>query len=69
MFHEIAFAGLLFSPLVIFVPLALMCFWTLQWAMHVSGLRQQLWQPAWFDISLIVLSLGFVVWLFSDRYF
>ncbi|MCY0967317.1 DUF1656 domain-containing protein [Parathalassolituus penaei] len=65
MLHEIPLFGVLFSPLVVFVPLALLMLWLTQWLMQRLNLRRWLWKPAWFDLSLLVCYLGLVVWIWG----
>jgi hypothetical protein len=66
MLHEIGFGGLLFSPLVVMMPLAfLLCLLTRQ-TLHQLGWRRLIWREAWFDVGLFVcyLALIFAVWSF-----
>lgn len=72
MLKEIAIGGMLFSPLVICIPLAMLLTWLLQRVLHWSGLRAWLWKDAmvkeaWFDISLFILFLALTVAL-AGRY-
>ncbi|WP_221795341.1 DUF1656 domain-containing protein [Oceanobacter mangrovi] len=63
MLHEFSFAGMLFSPMVVFVPIAFLLYWLTQWLMHKFNLRQWIWKPAWFDLSMLVCYIGLVVWI------
>jgi len=57
MLHELDIGGLLFSPLVVFIPLAFVLTWATRWVLHSFNLRQFLWKEAWFNVGLFVCYL------------
>lgn len=65
MLHEVSFAGLLFSPLVVIIPLAFLLFWLTQKLMHRLNIRRHLWKPAWFDLAVLVCYVGALVWIWE----
>ncbi len=66
MFEELAFAGLLFSPLVVFMPIAFALSWVTRIVLHQTGLYSRLWKAAWFEVSLYVCYLAFVIYLLGS---
>ncbi len=66
MFEELAFSGLLFSPLVVFMPLAFLLSWSTRFVLHKSGLYAKLWKAPWFEVSLYVCYLALVIYLFGS---
>lgn len=65
MLHEIGIGGLLFSPLVVMVPLAfLLCLLSRQ-LLHQLGWRRYIWREAWFDVGLFVCFLALIYALWS----
>ncbi|MCH1924303.1 DUF1656 domain-containing protein [Shewanella sp. C32] len=63
MLEEISFGGLLFSPLVLFAPIALVLSFVTRSVLYRSGLYQKIWKPAWFEIGLFVSYLALVVYI------
>lgn len=66
MFEELAFGGLLFSPLVVFMPVAFVLSWGTRLVLHKSGLYNNLWKAPWFEVSLYVCYLALVIYLFGS---
>ncbi len=66
MFEELAFGGLLFSPLVVFMPLAFILSWITRLCLHKTGLYNQLWKAAWFEVSLYVCYLALIIHLLGS---
>lgn len=64
MLHEMGIGGLLFSPLVIMVPVAFLFCLIIRQLLHQLGWRRYIWREAWFDVGLFVCFLGliFAVW-------
>ncbi|MDF0533277.1 DUF1656 domain-containing protein [Shewanella yunxiaonensis] len=65
MLEELALGGLLFSPLVVFTPLAFVMSFVTRQILHVSGLYQKIWKVAWFEVALYICYLALVVYLFG----
>ena len=66
MLTEISFAGMLFSPLVLCIPVALLLTWLARRLMHRLSIHhpfwnQIFWNEAWLDISLFILFLVLTV--------
>ncbi|NMH61118.1 DUF1656 domain-containing protein [Alteromonas ponticola] len=65
MFQELALGGMLFSPLLLMMPLAFLMSVVTRIVMYQTGVYSQLWKPAWVEVSLYVCYLAVVVWLGS----
>lgn len=65
MFQELALGGMLFSPLLFFMPIAFLLSVISRIVMYRSGVYEQLWKPAWVEVSLFVCYLALVVWIGS----
>jgi len=63
MLHELGFGGLLFSPLVVLVPIAFVLSFVSRLLLHQLDLRRLIWKEAWFDVGLFVCYLAAVVYL------
>ncbi|MDW6094835.1 DUF1656 domain-containing protein [Vibrio rhizosphaerae] len=61
MLHEIPFLGLLFSPLVVYIPLAIGITYLIRIVLFHTGLYGKLWKPAWMLVSLFVCILSLTV--------
>ncbi|WP_081933475.1 DUF1656 domain-containing protein [Shewanella mangrovi] len=61
MLEEISFGGLLFSPLVLYAPLAFVLSFVTRQVLYRSGLYQQIWKAAWFEVGLYICYLALVV--------
>ncbi|MAK89827.1 MAG: DUF1656 domain-containing protein [Oceanospirillaceae bacterium] len=66
MLMEISFGGMLFSPLALYIPLALLFTVLFRWALHRVNMRFQLWHTAywneaWLDISLFIIFLALTI--------
>lgn len=66
MLHELEFGGLLFSPLVVFVPIAFALAIVSRLVLHQLDLRRLIWKEAWFDAGLFVCYLAAVVYLYKS---
>lgn len=66
MFQELALAGLLFSPLVLFAPLAFLLSWLTRVMLYKTGLYLKIWRVAWFEVGLYVCYLALVVYLLGS---
>ncbi|WP_111495103.1 MULTISPECIES: DUF1656 domain-containing protein [Marinobacter] len=66
MLHELGFGGLLFSPLVVLVPLAFLMAFVTRLALHQLNLRHLIWKEAWFDVGLFVCYLALVIYWLGD---
>lgn len=61
MLEEVAIGGLLFSPLVLFIPIALIVAYLLRLLLYKTGFYTKLWKPAWIEVSLFVFILFFTI--------
>ncbi len=61
MLTELSFAGMLFSPLVVCIPLALFLTASTRYAVHRLDMLHWLWSEAWFDIALFISFLALAV--------
>ncbi|MCU1718991.1 DUF1656 domain-containing protein [Pseudomonas sp. 5P_3.1_Bac2] len=59
--HEWSFAGVLLSPLMIYVVLAVVLTGALRWLLELIGVTQWIWHEALFDSALFVCVLAAVV--------
>ncbi|WP_336368023.1 DUF1656 domain-containing protein [Marinobacter sp. C2H3] len=66
MLHELALGGLLFSPLVAFVPVAVLLTLATRVVLHQLDLRRRIWRDAWFDVGLFVCFLSAIVYLYGS---
>ncbi|MBJ7552576.1 DUF1656 domain-containing protein [Marinomonas ostreistagni] len=66
MFKELAFGGLLFSPLVLFAPLAFILSLVTRFVLYKTGLYSKIWRVAWFEVGLYVCYLALVVYLLGS---
>lgn len=66
MLHELSFGGVLFSPLVVLVPMAFFLTALTRQALHCFKLRRYVWKAAWFEVGLFVCYLAAIVYLFGD---
>lgn len=66
MFEEVALGGLLFSPLVLFAPLAFVLSWITRVIFYKTGLYAKIWRAAWFEVGLYVCYLALVVYLLGS---
>ena len=65
MLHEMGMGGLLFSPLVVFVPIAFCLAMLTRLVLHQMDLRRFIWKEAWFDLGLFVCFLAGVMYLYG----
>ncbi|MEQ5836345.1 DUF1656 domain-containing protein [Marinobacter sp. R17] len=65
MLHELGFGGMLFSPLVVFAPIAFALTLLARLVLHQLDLRRLIWKEAWFDVGLFVCFLAAVVFLYG----
>ncbi|WP_018984281.1 DUF1656 domain-containing protein [Salinimonas chungwhensis] len=61
MLEEVAVGGMLFSPLIVFIPIAFVFSVVTRFALFKTGTYQKLWRPAWCEVSLFVCYLAIVV--------
>ena len=66
MLHELGFGGMLFSPLMVLVPMAFVLSAVTRLVLHRLDLRRHIWKPAWFDVAAFVCYLAIVVYLFGS---
>ncbi|WP_076497328.1 DUF1656 domain-containing protein [Shewanella morhuae] len=66
MLKELAFNGLLFSPLIIFIPLAFLLSCITRLVLYQTGLYHRLWRSAWFEVGLFICYLAFVIYLLGS---
>lgn len=57
---------MLFSPLVVLVPLAFILAAATRLALHHLELRRYIWKEAWFDVAVFVCYLAAIVYLFGN---
>ncbi len=64
MMHELGFGGLLFSPLLVMVPVAWLLTYLTRLLLHQLNWRRFIWKGAWFDAGIFVcfLALTFLYW-------
>ncbi|KUI97330.1 DUF1656 domain-containing protein [Vibrio sp. MEBiC08052] len=65
MLHEIPFLGLLFSPLVVYIPLAIGITYLIRMVLFRTGLYTKIWKPAWMLVSLFVCILSLSITLYG----
>ncbi|QSX34504.1 DUF1656 domain-containing protein [Shewanella avicenniae] len=61
MLEELSFGGLLFSPLLIYIPVAFVMSFVTRQVLYRSGLYQRVWKVAWFETGLYICYLAVVV--------
>ncbi len=66
MLHELSFGGMLFSPLLVLVPMAFILSAVTRLALHRLDLRRYIWKEAWFDVASFVCYLAIIVYLFGS---
>jgi hypothetical protein len=66
MLHELSFGGMLFSPLVLLVPVALLMSAVTRLALHYLDWRRYIWKEAWFDVGVFVCYLAAMIYLFGN---
>lgn len=66
MLHEIGIGGMLFSPLLVLIPVAFILAAITRLVLHYLGLRRYIWREAWFDVAVFVCYLAAVVYLFAN---
>lgn len=65
MLSELSFGGMLFSPLVVMIPLAFLLSLLTRYALYATGLYQKLWKPPWFEVALFVCYMAITVKLLA----
>ncbi|AXR08222.1 DUF1656 domain-containing protein [Salinimonas sediminis] len=63
MFEEVALGGMLFSPLVVLIPIAFLLSVITRLGLYKTDLYQRIWRPAWFEVALFVCYLAAVVFI------
>lgn len=66
MLREVGFGGMLFSPLVVLVPVAFALVLLTRLVLHQLDVQGLIWKHAWFEVSLFVCYLAVVVYLFGS---
>lgn len=66
MFEELALGGLLFSPLVVFVPLAFLFSFITRIILTKAGVYHRIWKVAWFEVSLYICYLALIIYLLGS---
>lgn len=66
MLHELSFGGMLFSPLLVLVPMAFILSAATRLALHRLDLRRYIWKETWFDVAAFVCYLAIIVYLFGN---
>lgn len=66
MFNEVALGGMLFSPLVVLIPIAFGLSVITRYVLYRSGWYQRVWRPAWLEVALFVCYLAAVVFIAGD---
>lgn len=61
MIHEIDIYGVLVSPMLVWLGIALLVTGLLRWAMGRLGLYRFVWHKPLFDLALLIVALGGVV--------
>ncbi|WP_439134906.1 DUF1656 domain-containing protein [Pseudomaricurvus sp.] len=61
MLHELGVGGLLFSPLLAMVPVALLLAYLTRLLLYKLDWRRYIWKEAWFDVGLFVCFLALTV--------
>ena len=61
----IALGGIYFSPLLVYATLGLLLALALRTLLHYLVGHRTLWYEAWFDISLFVIAMAAITFLFS----
>nr|WP_297461476.1 DUF1656 domain-containing protein [uncultured Halomonas sp.] len=64
--REIAFGGIYFSPLLLYAVLGLLLAVLLRTLVYRLVGHRELWFEAWFDVSLLVIIIAAIAFLFSD---
>lgn len=65
MLREVGFGGLLFSPLVVLVPIAFALTLLTRLVLYRLNVQGFIWKQAWFEVSLFVCYLAAIVYLFG----
>lgn len=66
MLHEISLGGMLFSPLLVLIPVAFVLAAVTRLTLHYLGLRRYIWKEAWFDVAVFICYLAAIVYLFAN---
>ncbi|MAA65619.1 MAG: DUF1656 domain-containing protein [Alteromonadaceae bacterium] len=66
MLHELGFGGMLFSPLVVMIPMAFVLASVTRLALHHLDWRRYIWKEAWFDVGLYVCYLALIIYFFGS---
>jgi hypothetical protein len=66
MLHEISIGGMLFSPLLVMVPVAFILSAITRLILHHLDLRRYIWKEAWFDVAVFICYLAAIVYLFGS---
>lgn len=66
MLQEMSIGGMLFSPLLVLLPVAFILTAITRAILYYLGLRRYIWKEAWFDVAVFVCYLAAIVYLFGD---
>ncbi|MDO6475403.1 DUF1656 domain-containing protein [Alteromonas sp. 1_MG-2023] len=61
MLSELSLGGMLFSPMVVMIPLAFLFSLLTRYGLYATGLYQKLWKPPWFEVALFICYLAATV--------
>ena len=61
MLSELSLGGMLFSPMVVMIPLAFLLSLLTRYGLYATGLDQKLWKPPWFEVALFICYLAATV--------
>jgi len=63
---ELSLGGMLFSPMVVMIPLAFLLSLLTRYGLYATGLYQKLWKPPWFEVALFICYLAATVKMLAD---
>ena len=63
MLTEVVLGGMLFSPLIVYLPVAFLISVVTRLTLVKAGIYQKLWRPAWCEVSLFICYLAVVVFI------
>ncbi|MBU2979924.1 DUF1656 domain-containing protein [Alteromonas sp. C1M14] len=58
MLSELSLGGMLFSPMVVMIPLAFALSLITRYVLYATGIYQKLWKPPWVEVALFVCYLA-----------
>lgn len=54
MLSELSLGGMLFSPMIVIIPIAFVLSLITRYVMYNTGMYQRLWKPPWVEVALFV---------------